>query len=240
MSLSKPIYPLIHLGEGEAHIHPIPQGGVSKHQNEVAGPPGEGIGSRFQILPSLGFSNLSVKVFHDIWGLTEIVDGYCHGTLSNADFSALMAKRNALQHRLMSIPPATEIDTGHFLCHAVYEPCRLATILYSIAVTLPVPMATGLHRNLVRLLKMAISEMDVQQCYTEVPHILLWTCTMGGVAASQTKERGFFVQVLARLLVTSRIHRWLKFKRIVKSFLWLESACDPGAHDLWDDISRTF
>lgn len=175
-----------------------------------------------------------------MWELTNIVDGYCHGTLSTVDSSALMARRNALQHRLMSIPMAANVDAGPFLCHAVYEPSRFATILYNIAVAFSMPMATGLHQKLVQLLKMAISELCLRQCYIEVPHMILWTCASGDIAASQTLEKGVFLQVLTRLPMTSQISMWSRFKHAVRPFLWLDSACDPGARDLWDDISRTF
>jgi hypothetical protein len=59
-----------------------------------------------------------------------------------------------------------------------------------------------------------------------------------GTAAERMPERPWFVQRLKALIASEGINRWSGLKAIVNSYLWMSSAMDESAMNLWDEIAN--
>ena len=61
---------------------------------------------------------------------------------------------------------------------------------------------------------------------------------LGGIAASGTKDRAWYVQ---NLLITGKkleVAAWEDVAFELGHFLWLECGCDSGGRILWEEVQR--
>jgi hypothetical protein len=65
---------------------------------------------------------------------------------------------------------------------------------------------------------------------------LLWILVLGGIAASDTEEREWFVKSIAMVVKILQIGTWEQVTEIMEGFLWLDSACDAGGRILWAEV----
>jgi hypothetical protein len=169
--------------------------------------------------------------------ITVLTENYLWGSLLNPDILALSCMRDQAHHRLLSLPKRVPIMQSWETCD-VYESCRLSAIIFSTALLFPVPRSTGLPQKLVK---------DVKQCLEQTNFIFLidegvraffiWVLVLAGVAADGLPERAWFEESLTDLVIVGGVTRWSEVKKIVESYLWMESGCDSGAMDLWDNVA---
>lgn len=67
--------------------------------------------------------------------------------------------------------------------------------------------------------------------------MLLWVVVMGGIAAAGTQERPWFAGYVRNLAKKNGVYGWSELKIIIKRMLWLDSACDQAARELWDEAA---
>jgi len=157
-------------------------------------------------------------VLQSMVDLTIIIDCHCRGTKPIKEFTPFIDRRNSVQHSLMSLPSGDEllVPEDKVKSIALYESIRHAALIYSAAVTFPLPALSGHFHKLAAT----------------------WILILGGIAASDTKERDWFVRSISIVAKILKIGTWEEVAEIVESFLWLESACGPGGRILWAEVTR--
>jgi hypothetical protein len=88
-------------------------------------------------------------------------------------------------------------------------------------------------------------QVELQASYLEstwssrdAARVLLWVLMIGGIAATGLPERTWFVSTLRTATVRSGLSRWQDLKQILESMLWLDSACDRAAKQIWDEFNK--
>lgn len=154
------------------------------------------------------------------------------------DLALLIDTRNAVQHSLLSLPAASELEYGDVSSGHLYESVRYTAIVYSVAVTFPLPPVTGVYDTLTKRLTELLEESREDVCWEMFPKVLLWVLVLGGIAASVTADRKWFVQNLAALSAALNTLRWEDIVLELGQYLWLERACDVGGRSLWLEVMR--
>lgn len=67
---------------------------------------------------------------------------------------------------------------------------------------------------------------------------LLWVLVMGGIAATRMPARAWFERILKQLLDNMDVTDWEEIVLVLRRFLWMDIACEPGARKLIDDVKR--
>lgn len=88
------------------------------------------------------------------------------------------------------------------------------------------------------LLKYVLEESKFEPCWQRCPTVLLWILVIGGIAASETGERMWYVQNLGTVAAVLGIWGWEDVAEELGEYLWLESTCDAGGRALWAEAVR--
>lgn len=147
---------------------------------------------------------------------TLMIDDFCQG-LRPVTESVLIDHRNTVQNALLSLQPKD----------GSYECCRLASLIYSLLVTFPLPSASAPLWRLVGLLKVALTEWDGGD------ETLIWILTLGGIGAIGTSERKWFVYKFRCIMTMTGIVSWDEAKVIIKGGLWHEVTNNEDGYDFW-------
>jgi hypothetical protein len=226
-TLSKPYWPLL---DRTAKVD-------TSRGSELLCCPLKSLGKGFQALKIFGISDDLACVLQALADLTVVIECYCRGIAPVPDLSMVIDRRNFVQHALLSLPSADELD---FIVSSVtlYESIRYTAIIYSVAVTFPLPPMTGIYDKLTTLLKSVLEESKLDLCWGMYPQTLLWILTLGGIASSVTAHRRWYVRSLAAISAALNISRWEDVIEEIEKYLWLERACDVGGRKLWLEVSR--
>jgi hypothetical protein len=108
-------------------------------------------------------------------------------------------------------------------------------MIFSIVVIYPIPNTCDVLQTLVRQLTANLEVMDIENLSVDYSRVLLWILVLGGIAALGKSERPWFVSKLSLIGVNILKLEWDGVEDILKSFLWLESACSPGGRRLWGE-----
>lgn len=186
----------------------------------------------------IGFNEDLAKTFQSLRAYTSILEKYQEGSLHKVDLCEIGDQRNLIQHRLMSLPSAAELEIAQDNSNNMYETWRLAAIIFSVGVTFPLPGPSVPLHILARLLQ---SELNAHlSCFnltsTGNIHLLIWALTLGGIAATNSPERTWFVEVLRVWLLRAHIYRWQHLTVILREIVWLDSACNHAGQQLWDEL----
>jgi hypothetical protein len=181
-----------------------------------------------------------VEVFQAMKIYTSMLEAYIDGSSLEPDLSKFCDQRNLLQHQLMSLLSADKISGLSLQEKQVYEVCRISGIIYSIGVIFPLPDLTIPLTSLSRTLKhhLQVCDLNLYLLLTDLIDIFLWAITMGGVAATGTHERAWFVKSLKRQAVAVQLSQWSDLKQSLKRILWLDSACDKAGQQLWSEAEQ--
>jgi hypothetical protein len=181
------------------------------------------------------------KVLQSMVDLTMVIDCHYRGTKPIKDFTPYIDRRNSVQHNLMSLPSGAELVEDEITSVCLYEAIRHTAFIYSAAVTFPIPALSGHFHKLAAILQPLLEASKFDTCWRRCPKTLLWILVLGGIAASDTNERGWFVRSIAMVAKILKIGTWEEVTEIMESFLWLDSACDAGGRILWAEVrSRRF
>ena len=191
------------------------------------------------------FSELENPSIHDLLSALDSARCYTLQVLEYlrkdpylSDMAVLADKRNFTQHALMSLPPKADIDAGANSIFPLYEPCRLAAIIFSLIVVFPIPASTAPFAELGRRLREALTDQDFRQIWPKSSRLVLWILFMGGIAAVNSEhDRNWYVSVLERVAGRSlKIDSWTGIKAVLEDHLWLEEINENDGKTLWREV----
>jgi hypothetical protein len=171
----------------------------------------------------------------DLMGaLTMALDDYVQGRPGVLTFEKTVKAKTAVQKRFLFLPTSAELNITPLAKAGFYESCRLTAIIFSVAAFYPLPNTYNALQTMVQRLKSAIILSGIESYGAERSGVLLWILVLGGIAALDKPERGWFVLQLARLVQRLKIE-WEEAEGVLETFLWFEIACSPGGRLLWDE-----
>jgi hypothetical protein len=192
--------------------------------------------SGFRGLAPLGLTEQALSVFQDMRGYSALLDKYCRGETWTYTRMEIVDMRNAVQHRLVSLPLSSDLTDVTIQQAGIYECCRLTALIYACAVTFPLPTSTGWDRNLVRGIKQTLENLSLESWPVYRSDLHLWILILAGIAAFQKTERSWFADKLRSLAGRKRLSDWSQVLPVLKSFLWMDMACGAGGMSLWDEV----
>ncbi|PMD48019.1 hypothetical protein L207DRAFT_505123, partial [Hyaloscypha variabilis F] len=219
--LSKPYWPLLRRTEVTDDPHNFPPGKL---------------GQGFEKLLLFGINKDMANVLHSMVELTHIIDFHCRGVTSILDLGLFIEQRNTLQHSLMSLATGDELKYGEISSVCLYESIRHTAIIFSIAVTFPMPPISGIFGKVAGELRDILEKSKLDPCWQLCPKTLLWMLILGGIAASGTSDRAWYVRNLVALSEALNLTEWEDAALETENYLWLESACDAGGNSLWNEV----
>lgn len=195
----------------------------------------KGLKDRFVELYRVGCSEHYLAIVQAVRDHLLVLENYMRGMLPNPDLRQLSDRRNLIQHCLMSLRPASGRETARV---NLSEACRLSTIIFSVGVIFPLSGHEAPFPTLANMLRVELEGCGVLAVLSEPQYttILVWILTMGGIAATKTPSRGWFVEKLGTITATASIARWLEVKTRLQAMLWLSSACDCAGERLWKEV----
>lgn len=226
-SLKKPHWPLLKRTSSTEDIH-IP---------EILRLSLRRLGQGFEELMPIGANEKVLDVIKALVDLTIIIDCHCRGVKHISNMVQFIDKRNAVQHQLISLPLGEELTPQEVGSINIYESVRLATLIYSAAVTFPLPPLTGIFHRLACTLRDVLEKSKSDPCWQSSPKALLWILVLGGIAASGT-ERPWYVQVLSTVSMGLELSTWYQVSAELENYLWLESACDSAGRSIWMEVEH--
>lgn len=198
--------------------------------------PPKTLSKRWKELLAFGITEDFAIVLQAMADLTIIIDEHCRGINAIPDFNMYIRQRNTLQHRLMSLPKGEDLEYGEVSSVCLYESIRHTAVIYSTAVTFALPPHSGIFRTLSSKLKTIMEESKFDPCWQLCPETLVWMLVLGGIAATGTAERGWYVQNLAAVSAALKLSDWEDVEDGLREFLWMGSACAPGGQLLWEEV----
>lgn len=176
----------------------------------------------------------------------SLVERFIDGIeISPNSATILCDSRNSVQWHIMSLLPASQL--GAVAPHVIqsYETYRIALIIFGVGVLFPLQPQSAPLQKLVKLLQLELQscagssrELSSSSSSSTGFDIHLWCFFMGGIAATGTQERPWFVDELRRVYEHDAVSTWDEVRVILKSVLWLDSACDSAGKDLWNEVRR--
>lgn len=182
-------------------------------------------------------SNLILTIQH-MCDFTIIVENYAEGRPPARMSTAINDQRNFTHHALMSLCSSREFEiaTGN-LCDDLYEPCRLASAVYSILVIFPMPPTLTLYKKVAAELRQSlIGQVAMETLGAARLELLVWTLTMGALVSIGLPERAWFMTQMTRALDRLEIRALSGFKALLQGFLWHPKTNDTDGMELWRDI----
>jgi hypothetical protein len=194
------------------------------------------IGEGFLDIGDFVLSDDALGVLQALAAHTAAVESYTCGREATSDLATLIDQRNSIQYRLLCLPTAGELNTELVNSPSVYESVRLTALIYSVAVTFPLPLSTSPILKLVFRLKLILAKTSAERNCKRVHGVLFWCLMIGGIAASNTEDRSWYVENLVILSAKLGFFTWRDVVSEMGRYLWLESACDSGGRDLWMEV----
>lgn len=115
--------------------------------------------------------------------------------------------------------------------------CYHLALVMGVDITFPPHPQTALPPSLPRMLQIELQAYSqaVQTQLLEEKKLYGWCLMVGGIAANFSSERSWDANRL-KLYATSReLSTWYEMRKELKTVLWLDNACDPARHMLWDE-----
>lgn len=160
------------------------------------------------------------------------------------DESLIADQRNLTQHTLLSLPPSTDLPTfySHPTESTTYEACRLAAFIFAVGVIFPIPATNTPLPRLAQQLHSVLQHPTASALWTSpstrIP--LVWVLILGGIAATNTPHRPFFVTNLSETARRSGLTSFQDVKGILEMMLWYDVACDEAAESLWLEANEPY
>lgn len=159
--------------------------------------------------------------------------------------------QNIVQHRLMSRKQRNsgDSDSSNSSVSSAEDICRAAVLVFTLGVTFPLPRADPLAHaaaDLGRAMRRSNSSSKNQ-----TRPFLFWSAVLGaiatgaaeagaspGVGNENAKLYRFFLDQTRRLRGGLGLTTWDSAKAMLKTFVWLDKACDEGAWKVWTQSLR--
>jgi hypothetical protein len=184
----------------------------------------------------------------------HLIEDFTSGSPGAPSQVELVERRNILQHHLLCIP-SDDILYGSGIDpktapSKVYEGVRLAVLLFAVSILFPMPMLSGTLERAVKKLKRELESNELWGSLTTMGQntdftaeetrglqaCLLWMLVLGGIGAEDTPQRIWFVRCLRALVCAMGIQSWRQVHSIMRSYLWLNMACESGGMSLWREV----
>ncbi|KAJ5631841.1 uncharacterized protein N7484_011941 [Penicillium longicatenatum] len=156
------------------------------------------------------------------------------------DESLLADQRNLTEYTLLTLVPSQAIISyfSHPTQGTTYEACRLAGLIFGVGVIFPIPQQNSPLQGLAKRLCTAILQPTAAVLWshpsTRVP--LIWILILGGIAASGSPDRSFFVSSLADIVRRNNVRSWTEIRLSLDKMLWHEGACEKAGRKLWCEV----
>ena len=195
----------------------------------------------FNNLFDLGLTDELALVLIAMQRYGHSVQLFVDGALPDLDLARFCDRRNLIQYTLLSLPSHGDLSKKS-QPRPIYEPMRLAMLIYSLTVIFPLPPQTAPLATLTGQLKAALHTTDLRSSWSsshQARRLLIWILFVGGVAARDVPvERAWFVGVLRRLTANdNQVKKFEDLKRdVLNRLLWLDRSCDAAGRLLWKEI----
>lgn len=193
--------------------------------------------SRLQYLLNIGLTAELANVLETANVYIDTVRYFCESPWTNLDLSMIADQRNFVQNAILSLPRAAEFGPIFDMAHPLYEICRLGCLVVGVGIIFPLPASTAPLQLLATLLKEQLSTKLNLQLQSDVSHLLLWAIVLGGIAASHSIERQWFVSALQIMSFNAGLSDWSELKLILERILWLDIAGDSAGKRLWGEAN---
>lgn len=210
------------------------------------------LSSAFWRVQQHGITDCLLHVLDAMGALTLAIKHYLLRTPGSLNLGQVARTRTAVQKRLLLLPTASELHTTAKTTETItgieiYECCRLAAMIFSVAVIAPIPYTYDILQIYVTHLKTAIEASgllvpQITACVfighthvSDLDRFLLWVLILGGIASLDKLERGWFVAQL-KILKEALDLDWGTVLDIMGTFLWLDSACGNSGEELWTEV----
>jgi hypothetical protein len=174
-------------------------------------------------------------IFRAARAYLALVDKYQDGVQVALD--TLADFRNSIQWYIMSLLPASQLDSTLMDAYPLYESCRLALVIMGVGVVFPLPPQSAPLLNLARILQTELQSIkDTSKAYSSVNiKLVSWCMTLGGIAATGSPLRTWYVEEIQRLAGPCGLPGWDRIKQDLKMILWLDKACDSAGRLFWEE-----
>ncbi|CEL06808.1 hypothetical protein ASPCAL09980 [Aspergillus calidoustus] len=195
----------------------------------------------------LGLSRSIAEILCAMNTYTNLVDQAQRG---HYDLSLLADQRSIVHYTLLCLPPAAphQTDPNSNISQApplqpqdiIYEALRLACLIYSVGIVLPIPPQSSPIMNLAELLRNVLSNPNHPSLWTtpQAQVALLWILTLGGIAATHTPHRSWYIERLCRVVEHHKIASYEHLSRYLAMLAWYPVACDTPGMELWFALER--
>ncbi|KAF9895243.1 hypothetical protein FE257_000145 [Aspergillus nanangensis] len=198
----------------------------------------------FGHLRQIGLTSDLIETYHAMHVYTTIVEGHLQNNPLAIDESLLADQRNLVHFKILSLPTASQIDgfNGYQNNEIIYEACRLAGLIFSVGVILPLPAQSSPLAQLATLIKALMQFFNTPAIWSH-PHArvtLLWVLTLGGIAAENMPERAWYVSLLRQSARQNCVSSWSDLRSVLGMILWWDTACDLPGRNLWSEVEKSF
>lgn len=211
---------------------------------------------------AVGMTHNMAEAFHAARLYISTIEMYLDGKLRCPDLTLIIDQRNLIHFTILTLPstiPKTSSSpsspSSPPILHPdtiIYEATRLAALVYSAGVILPLPAGSSPLPLLVGLIQSTLqypnSPLSLSSTTTAASSsssstsspaadtLLIWTLTLGAIAAEQNHARAWFVTALGHELRRTSILSWGMLRDTLKEVLWFDRACDRPGRRLWAEI----
>jgi hypothetical protein len=170
----------------------------TQHRNPISAP-----ASCFWHLQDHGITDNMLQVLEAMRALTLAINHYLQGKTGALTLGQLCRTRIAIERELLMLPSGKELILMAVVSPNLYECCRLAGMIFGVAVILSIPNTYHILQVYVTHLKIAVEKAGLQSLSsgnTDISRMLLWILMLGGIAALGKPERRWFVSQLSLLV----------------------------------------
>jgi hypothetical protein len=236
-TLSKPIAPFIPLSRPFRTVPPTLLEMVDFDLNDIY--------RDFNVYCSFGWTEEMATVFEAVKVYGSRVVEHRHELSERGSISQVIDQRNLIQYMILSLPPSnlTVSNTEDNWKLAIYECCRLALVMYSLSVVFPTSAMVNSFETLVEYLYNVLEThypifMTLASTNPLISRVLQWVTTLGGIVAQDTSYQSNYSAILHALLAHEHYADFDDFKSaVLEPILWVGTACDHAAQDLWDSVA---
>ncbi|KMP09206.1 hypothetical protein DIZ76_016887 [Coccidioides immitis] len=175
-------------------------------------------------------------VLQNMRDYSNVVNLYSQGVLPNLELASIADRRNWIQYSLLSLPSIYELDEQSIQHHKTYEVCRLAAMIYSMLVIFPLPATNRPFKRITSMTRAALAESEPLTAWGPAGEMLLWSLVLGGMAARNTPDRGWFADKLVEVLASGGPSTWEELKEVMVQVMWMDSVCDMGGRAFWEEV----
>lgn len=205
---------------------------------------------------AVGMTHNMAEVFHAARLYINTIELYLSGKLHRPDLTLIIDQRNLIHFTVLTLPSATPRSSSSppiiYPETIIYEATRLAILVFSAGIIFPLPAGSSPLPILMGLIQSILqhpnsplssstttSSPSSSSSSTPSPAantLLIWTLTLGAIAAEESSARAWYVTTLGHELRRIGILSWDILRERLKEVLWFDRACEQAGKRLWAEI----